>query len=1272
MKDDAEKIICGRYALKERLNEGGLGVAYRATDFLLNREVLLKCPLVSDDEHADSPAPAHEFKILSKLRLPNIVKALDYYHESCIGPFFTQELIRGDELKSWAKGKKISHILKIMYRLAGVLEYIHSLDIVHGDVKPSNILITTESKNSRDQSNAEPTLIDFGSARTTGTVSDKGVLGTFHYMAPEHIQTGISLPAGDWYAFGVLFYELLSGCLPFQAETPVELMRLHSETSPPLLKDEKGRMNDSLRYLIARLLQKTPGKRPDATEVKTVICETCLEDCGIDLLQHDHRPVEGDPFVGMEQAINYLVALFRKSKDGQSSSVVIQGDTGSGKTRLIEEFKNRAQLNGGQAFLIRKGLTLSTTEPTFHSVLQILTEAYPDDGESAEVHDAFHEYSEIMNSQQKLPEPTETMESWNPIKLSHDLRLKKSICRIIENAARKKPLVILFDQAENLDADFFHLIAGIADHIRNFPVLLCFSRSSTTRSSQKTASGDFFKKLINSEYCRWITLTGLNRKSILSLIRILCRKEMPITFIDSVAGSSCGNPYLIRLLIEKRLHEQEQDIKTGTEDSYEDLIFNLVDSSDAFSDKFILNLSDAAREMLNYASCMLEGIHKSLLQKILGWTPQKVKEVAGELIRAGFFRYDESYSEYRIPDPFLKVFISRRIPENRLSAVCQTVAEVLENNETYKQWPGILEIAEKFMKAGITHKAILYAKNAGKMSLKRRDYSEAISLLDSVLKMDPSKAGPKREKLELKELMGDIYRLKALPDSALAFYLECEKNTTDKFRKAELLWKISMCRSRKGDWRQALLAAEKAFNTLKECADCPQLVRILNRIGWIYRQTGRHQEAASFFTKASDLAQKTGFTNGLLETCHNLIGLSLHYGDTKKAKYYLKSYALNMKKTSNPAHRLFFLSRQGMLEFLQDRLDAALSTYQQCYALAVKLSDPQREYQALYNIACIYGRKGCFEKSIEKAEFGLNLAGRLRSPRAKAEFLLLKAQGLEKQGFLDQALTCFQECLDSSGNSENDTDKYRIMSYMAVVHIKKGCLEDALNCLQPASEFMIKNESYADIAETEKYMSRLLLERAENDECLTHALKAMKAASKIKNRRATGRILYLMGAAWLRKKNMKKGDLFCRKSLELLAESGDNYELAEACFLIGRTYMELNDDHSAESYFEKAVNSFANQDCLRSLGLLHQYLGDIQKRKQEFKQATNHYRTAGEFFARLDDPALMARNYRLLAQLAVKLGRADKARTYLNRSKELLSNDASSLYNIKENFNRTH
>lgn len=265
-------LIGGRYRVIASAGAGGMAHVLHARDLNLQRDVAVKT-LRQDliDDPAFQARFVQEARAAANLLHPNIVTVYDFGQDE--GRYFmVMEFVDGIDLKTLERRRGalgLDQALPMMLEICAGVGYAHRAGLVHCDLKPHNILLTSDS---------HPKVADFGIARALSTIvpgeSSSVVWGSPQYLAPEQAAGAAPSPASDVYALGVMFYEMLTGRLPFEAEDPAALaeMHLHAVPRPPSLLNPA--IPSELERVLLKLLAKEPsGRYRHADQVGRVLSQ---------------------------------------------------------------------------------------------------------------------------------------------------------------------------------------------------------------------------------------------------------------------------------------------------------------------------------------------------------------------------------------------------------------------------------------------------------------------------------------------------------------------------------------------------------------------------------------------------------------------------------------------------------------------------------------------------------------------------------------------------------------------------------------------------------------------------------------------------------------------------------------------------------------------------------------------------------------------------------------------------------------------------------------
>ena len=251
-------ILGDRYELLEKIGEGGMSEVYKAKCHKLNRFVAVK---ILKKQFADNEEISKKFKrevtAIANLSDANIVNVLDVGTQDEID-YIVMEYVSGKTLKeliNYSGKLTYNTAIKIAMQIAKALDCAHRNNIIHRDIKPQNILVTESG---------EVKVTDFGIAKSTDSktiTNTTSIIGSAHYLSPEQAKGTYIDFRSDIYSFGIVLYEMVTGRLPFEGESPVTVALKHLQEEPVPPKNINSTIPDSLNKLILKAIEKEPIRR---------------------------------------------------------------------------------------------------------------------------------------------------------------------------------------------------------------------------------------------------------------------------------------------------------------------------------------------------------------------------------------------------------------------------------------------------------------------------------------------------------------------------------------------------------------------------------------------------------------------------------------------------------------------------------------------------------------------------------------------------------------------------------------------------------------------------------------------------------------------------------------------------------------------------------------------------------------------------------------------------------------------------------------------------
>jgi ABC-type oligopeptide transport system substrate-binding subunit len=528
-------VLNERYRLDAELGRGGMAIVYRARDTLLGRDVAVKVMSAAELGTEGRGRLMHEAKAAAKLNHANVVSVYDA-GETDGSPFIVMELVAGDSLHD-RPPEALDGILAVARQVCAALEHAHAQGIIHRDLKPENVLLASDGT---------AKLTDFGLARSVASrlTSEGTIVGTVFYLAPE-LALGQEFDGrADLYALGVMLYELTTGRLPFIADDPLAVIsqHLHAPVVPPRARN--AQVPPALDTLIVRLLSKDPAGRPaSAAEVRRALEQPGLLDTGavpaqeLSMLER----IERGRLVGREWELQEARGLWNQVLSGRGRTLLISGEPGIGKTRLVRELVTQAEVSGGRALV---GASYAEGGMPYTSFRQILGQVLRGDSE-----DGFDLSESVLADLLVLaPELRVRYPDVPPNPpldpRAEQQRLFESLLVFFTGLSEGAPLLLTLEDAHWADSGTLSLLRHLARHTRQGRVMIV----ATYREVELDEARPLHEVLLDLQRERLATrlkLTRLDREGTEELLTVLFDEEITPEFLEGIYRETEGNPFFI-------------------------------------------------------------------------------------------------------------------------------------------------------------------------------------------------------------------------------------------------------------------------------------------------------------------------------------------------------------------------------------------------------------------------------------------------------------------------------------------------------------------------------------------------------------------------------------------------------------------------------------------------------------------------------------------------------------------------------------------------------
>ncbi len=663
------------FEIIEEAGRGGMGVVYKARDTRLDRIVALKfLPLHVSHADTSSNRLLLEAKATSALNHPNILTVYDI-DEADGRMFIATEFVEGSTLRDLLTRRELTQerALLLMLQMAEALRVAHARGIVHRDIKPENVMVTPEFR---------VKVMDFGLAHTPlaeDSLTRPGmIMGTTQYMAPEQVEGGIVDPRSDIFALGIVFYEMLCGRTPFEAEFDAAALYAIVNVEPVPLDDLNPTVPPALVRLVHKCLEKSPAARYQSCEELLGDLKVCLALPAIhgtqgsvaSVLSNAGLPTGSRNFAGREPARDRLLDAVKSVREGKGKTLLIHGEPGIGKTTLVASVAEQATADGctvlwGRCPFQEPGLpyhpfAVAMSAHFRHGGLQML-EAMVLDAErhGIPVGGRLPFIKTFLGLAPGTAEVHNKEQFWDAITL---------IPKIL---SRERPVMLVLDDLQWADRTTIGLFGFMARNLKDHAILLTgiYRHESMLRSSdpEQGSITECARQLRIDGLAAEFPLDRLDRRQTEDALRDLFNGEQfDGKVVDTMFSTTDGNPLFLVELVNLLKHRGVLELKEGAWRIAGDAGAAALPGrvQDVIAQR-LSRLTSEEKELLEIASC--EGVYfrSDIILGCLGLDRMTLLKKLQRLEKdQGLIRYENQ--RYRFDHPLIRqVLYEGLLPELR-------------------------------------------------------------------------------------------------------------------------------------------------------------------------------------------------------------------------------------------------------------------------------------------------------------------------------------------------------------------------------------------------------------------------------------------------------------------------------------------------------------------------------------------------------------------------------------------------------------------------------
>lgn len=1105
------KYTIPNYEVISYIGKGANGEVFKVKD--LKKDAIVALKTLSNQAEIFLALFKDEFNLLAHCKHLNIIEVYDFGFLPDRRAYFTMEFIDGMDILKFPENKSYAEFSPLLSQLLNGLGYIHSLGLIHCDLKPSNVLVTKDGK---------VKLTDFGLAFAGDKMYSEKIRGTLEYIAPEIIRGAHIDSRVDLYSLGVLLYEIATGYLPFEREKPIDLLKDHLFTIPETPQIKRLIFPKKFGEIILRLLRKDPNERfQNVEEIITTLGyeKSKLKKAKIIEIYN----LRAATFINREPETKAWGKLYKD----QRGCWIISGPRGLGKTRLLNEMKLYIQLQGGICIKSEK-------EPKPHIPFFTLSDIlYPLIGQAKLYHkDLLKKYAPtittILSGTHTKGHPS-TCES-----IANKNVLLKSLYEFIKEAISAVPfrITLLLDDLDKIDTETSDFLLYLFRYIKEVDLQFIMAIEDMSYLPSE---------IFASQFVYHLPLKPLSPKATTEFINSILNiniKRFPSLF-KKIWDSSQGNP----LLIEETLNEALRIgvIYRGAA-VWQIAIENVekIAPTQRLKDiyqKYLSFINEEDLKILQAGSVIGDEFNISYLSHILEDRPIDLLLKISLLKEKGLLKetYKDNIKELHFSQPVIRNLIYKNLPDHTRVSFHQKVGEILEETSE-KKMESLYQLAFHFSRANILDKAIKYSLEAADKAEETFSYTKAIEFLTPVI-AQIEHISEEKNKNKLTGLLNkrgtDYIRVSKFKEAEQDFLKmhNLSREIGDKEKEILALLNLGLINTNYGNIKEALKYYQGALSISKEIKDQRHISKLLSNIGWCLISVGEIDKAKEYLDQSLQISQDIGYDVVSASNLHNIGYIyTLKSQDDEAIVKYREALELAERSKS------YQLSAEiceaiGNIYSERDEYQNALKYYGEASEKFKKMED-------LRSIAIITGNIALVHKKVYKYGRALNE--------------LQKALGLSREigsaGFTAWCLGVTGELYQRIGNYFGAEE-----NLLETINLAKKIGEK----FHILSAFLILGENYRIMGEVEK--------------AIKWHNQAKTMAQQLEFREKEAQASTSLALDYLEFNKIKEALVQAKKGLEIARGINRNETLADALFALANVYLATNNYNEFQRAYAQGI-----------------------------------------------------------------------------------------------------
>ncbi len=968
----------------------------------------------------------------------------------------------------------------------------------------------------------------------------------------------------------------------------------------------------------------------------------------------ERRPVSTPRLVGREKEIRKLKSLLRRAERQEGRLVLIHGEAGIGKTRLVTDLGHDLETRGGTVLLGRcredtSAIAYYPLREAFSRFLEVRKE------EGLAAFENLPDYSKWELSR-IVPELRETQPpEFEPAK--DHFRLFEAFRLFLQNLATRSKgalLVILEDLHLSGEATL-DLLHYLARNLREGSVLLC----ATYRTEEAGESLQRFTASLNKEkLSEALALRPLSSRDVSAMVDLLYRGgEATDELRDVVYKRTEGNPFFVEELTKL---VPEEEFAEGPGKTKE-----IPKSIQAVLKRRVGSLDLGVREILSCAAVVGEEFEFEVLRGALDRPEMEVMEAVEVGARSHIVRESTRGAEerYRFIHALMADVLYSGIGKARRKLWHERVGETLEDVYAGRLAQLNGQLTYHFELGENWEKACTYALTSAKQAEEAYTNQEAIRLYEKAREILPRLTrNVDDESIAIAKGLGDVHKTAGDYERAIQEYRlmgEQARKGGDRKRTGEALTGIGELHRRRGSYDEALRHLEESLAAAKEMGDKEGTARSLNQTGVVYQMKGVCDEALTYHREALTISEEIGDRKGTADSLQHIGTAYGMKGSLDEALRYFGKALTITKEIADKSGMAHSLNNMGVIYDMKGSYGEALKYHEEALALWREMGNKSAVALSLHNLGIVYPRKGSYEQALGYLEEALAIRREMGGESFMHTSLWNIGAVHVARGSYDEASRYLEEALGAARG--RGTEMALALQLIAAVHQSRGSYDKALryceDALATCETGRKRGRAWALLAKGGLSRELGLLREARN----LHE-RALSLAKEIGDREAENVASTELGADMLR---FNRAGRALSRINEALASATDTKNIEaqiQALQRFGETHMARGNPDEAGKVIDRLVSTAEKTDSER-------WRGQAYVLKARFlspsDQALPYAEKALKLSQKMGTPEQLWRCYQVFGRVHRQKGDSAKAREHYRKAKEIVESIASRISDPK-------